>query len=216
MGTRLEHVIARNVAELRAEKDATQHDLAERMRVAGFGWQSNRVAQIETLRRPVSLLEVVGLSRVFGVTVSRLLAGDDEIDLPSGKTISLWAVRDTLLTEPEAAPDMTAEESERRTAARDDLRKLAKALDLDVNDLQALSYRMWGGSFWYERARRLGDVSGLSKRSAQTKRGHVTRQIIKDARAWLNDHPEELEPEALEKLHADIASSPSGMVAKKS
>jgi transcriptional regulator with XRE-family HTH domain len=215
MGTRLEHVIARNVAELRAEKDATQHDLAEMMRVHGFGWQSNRVAQIETLRRPVSLLEVVGLSRVFGVTVSRLLAGDDEIDLPSGETMWLGVVRDALLTEPEAAPDMTAEESERHTAARDDLRKLAKGLDLDVDDFQVLSYRMWGRSFWVERAHRLGDVSGLSKRSAQTKRGHATRQIIKDVRAWLDDHPEELEPAALEKLHAEIAENGWAMPAKR-
>jgi transcriptional regulator with XRE-family HTH domain len=214
MGPRIEHVIARNVAELRAQQDATQHDLAERMRVAGFGWQSNRVAQIETLRRPVSLLEVVGLSRVFGVTVARLLAGDDEIELPSGKTMPLLAVRDALLTEPEALPDLTPDESERRSAGHDDLRKLAKSLDLDVNDLQVLSYRMWGWGFWYERARRLGDVSGLNKRSAQTKRGHITRQIIKDARMWLDEHPEELTPEALEKLHEQIASSPSGMVDK--
>ena len=185
MGPRLEHVIARNVSELRTETDATQHDLAESMRERGFRWQTNRVAQIETLRRPVSLLEVVGLSRVFGVPVSRLLAGEDKIDLPSGAAIPLSEVRAALAGEPETisladfvtlvAPD----------DSRDDLRKVAKGLGLDAKDLQALAYSLWGQSFHHERATRLGDVSGLSKRSAQTKRGHVTRALLADVRDHL-------------------------------
>lgn len=186
MGTRLEHVIARNVAELRNKRGTTQPQLAEMMRTVGFGWQSNRVAQIETLRRPVSLLEVVGLSRVFGVTVSRLLAGDDEIDLPSGITMPLADVRGALLTDYEGElVSAVREMAGRHATARDELRKVAKGLGLEVNDLEALAYRLWGRSFLDERERRLGDVLGLSKRSAQTKRGHVTRGLLADANAYL-------------------------------
>jgi hypothetical protein len=194
MGSRLEHVIARNVAELRAEKDATQHDLAEMMRAHGFRWQSNRVAQIETLHRPVSLLEVVGLSRVFAVSVSRLLAGDDEIDLPSGTTMTLEAVRDALSDQGRVGNVVQGEQmgaltgdSEREAAGRNDLRRLSASQNLDVDDFKALCHQLWGRSFWLERERRLGDVAGLSSRSAQTKRGHVTRAMLADISHYLGE-----------------------------
>lgn len=198
MGSRLEHVIARNLAELRAERSSTQTDVAEAMRRVGFRWQVNRVAQIETLRRPVALLEVVGLSRAFGVPVSRLLSGEDEIDLPTGTTVPLAAIRAALAGEP-VSPDEW-QVAERRNAARDELRKVAKRLDLDWKDLSALSFTMWGGrSFFAERESRLGDVSGLSKRSAQTKRGHVTRALLADIADFLGEGQQRMD--ILDELH---------------
>jgi transcriptional regulator with XRE-family HTH domain len=211
MGSRLEHVIARNLAELRAEKGLsaglswphhfrtgyTQTDVAEAMRQVGFRWQSNRVAQIETLHRPVTLLEIVGLSRVFGVPVSRLLSGDDEIDLPSGIQVPLAAVRAALAGEPVSPEDW--EVAERRNAARDELGKIAKRLDLDWKDLSMLSYAMWRRSFIAERESRLGDVSGLSMRSAQTKRGHVTRVLLADIADFLGEGQQRLA--ILDELH---------------
>ena len=123
---------------------------------------------------------------MFGVTVSMLLAGDDEIDLPSGITMPLADVRGALLTDHEAElVSAVREMAGRHATARDELRKVAKGLDLDVNDLEALAYRLWGRSFLYERERRLGGISGLSKRSAQTKRGHVTRALLADVKAYL-------------------------------
>lgn len=180
MGSRLEHVIARNVAELRTEHQATQPDLAEKMHAGGFGWSTNRVAQIETLRRPVSLLEVVGLARVFFVPVSRLLAGDDEITLPSGGTMPLAVVRDALAGVARVeVRDVTPEESAAYRADGEDVRKMAAKLGLKhPSVLETLAYRVFGQSFRAEREARLGDVSGLSKRSAQTKRGHVSRALL--------------------------------------
>jgi hypothetical protein len=203
MGTRLEHVIARNVAELRAERSpawlprltpgpgSTQTDLAEAMCMVGFRWQANRVAQIETLRRPVSLLEVVGLSRAFGVPVSRLLSGEDEIDLPTGISVPLAAIRAALAGEP-VSPDEW-QVAERRNAARDELRKVAKRLDLDWQDLQRVSYDMWQLPFFTAREKNLGDVSGLSKRSAQTKRGHVTRALLAEMADFLGEGQQRLD-----------------------
>jgi hypothetical protein len=209
MGSRLEHVIARNVIELRAERrpawlpnsapgaGSTQTDLAEAMRRVGFRWQANRVAQIETLRRPVALLEVVGLSRAFGVPVSRLLSGEDEIDLPTGITVPLAAIRAALAGEPVSSDDWQV--AERRNAARDELRKVAKRLDLDWQDLSILSMAMWRRSFFAERESRLGDVSGMSKRSAQTKRGHVTRALLADIADFLGDDQQRMD--ILNELH---------------
>ena len=91
---RLEHVIARNVAELRRERGWTQIDLAAHMRKVGLTWQTNRVAQIETLRRPVSIIEVYGLCRVLKVPMDRLLTGADEITTPSGSVLPLVDIRE--------------------------------------------------------------------------------------------------------------------------
>lgn len=205
MGTRLEHVIARNVAQLRADRGRTQPELAGMMRANGFTWSTNRVAQIETLHRPVSLLEVVGLSAVFLVPVSRLLAGDDDIERPSGDTWPLSVVRDALAgpvngVGPVEIRDATKEELEDYRVSSEDLRKMAGKLGLRPEDLDALAYRVFGQSFRAEREARTGDVSGLSKRSAQTKRGHVSRALLADVEKYLGEGPDRLDK--LTALHA--------------
>ena len=199
MGSRLEHVIARNVALLRTEHSATQSDLAGKMQALGFTWSTNRVAQIETLHRPVSLLEVVGLSAVFGVSVSRLLAGDDEITLPSGATWPLSVVRDALVGETLEIRDATKEELEDLRSSGEDLRKMAGKLGVRWQDLDALAYRVFGQSFHAEREALTGDVSGLSKRSAQTKRGHVSRALLAAVNDYLGEGQQRLD--RLTELH---------------
>ena len=194
MGTRLEHVIARNVALLRTEQRATQPDLAGQMQAKGFTWSTNRVAQIETLHRPVSLLEVVGLAAVFGVPVSRLLAGDEEIDLPSGATWPLAVVRDALAGKKRVEiRTATKEELEDFRVSTEDLRKMAAKLGVRPEDLDALAYRVFGQSFRAEREARTGDVSGRSKRSAQTKRGHVSRALLAAVDDYLGEGQERLD-----------------------
>jgi len=168
------------------------------MRANGFTWSTNRVAQIETLHRPVSLLEVVGLSAVFFVPVSRLLEGDDEIDLPSGDTWPLSFVRDALAgpvngVGPVEIHDATKEELEDYRVSSEDLRKMAGKLGVRWQDLDALAYRVFGQSFHAEREARTGDVLGLTKRSAQTKRGHVSRALLADVEKYLGEGPERLD-----------------------
>jgi len=185
---RLEHVVARNVIALRQQIGATQAELAAKMRASGFTWQTNRVAQIETLRRPVSLLEVVGLARVFGVPVTQLLDGDDQIDLPSGGAMPLGGVRDALAGVLFAeVRDATPDELREHQAAAEELRKMAKQLDVPSNVLDGLAYRCFGQSFRAEREKRLGVVAGMSARSAQTKRGHVSRRLLAELQEWLGD-----------------------------
>jgi len=169
---RLEHVITRNLTELRTEQGDTQSSLAEKMRAIGFTWSTNRVAQVETLRRPVSLIEVVGLAAAFGVPVSRLLKGDDDVSLPSGETVPLAMVRASLTGE------CHFEAREVSAVDTDDLRRMAAKMGLRPPAFDALARRVFGRSFRSEGDSRLGDTSGLSKRSAQTKRGHVTRALL--------------------------------------
>jgi transcriptional regulator with XRE-family HTH domain len=184
---RLEHVIARNLIELREEKGVTQSEVAATMRANGYSWQTNRVTQIETLRRPVSLLEVVGLSYVFLVPVSRLLAGEDDIELPDGSKMALPAVRDALAGVGESRVwTPSPEEMEQHNVNRDDLRKIAKRVGRPVEDVDQAAYRVFGQSLFAERDQRAGDLGGVAAASAQTKRGHVTRQLVTELRDYFS------------------------------
>jgi len=201
MGTRLEHVIARNVAELRTEHGWTQAELAREMHAWGFTWATNRVTQLETLRRPVSLLEVIGLAMVFDLPVERLLAGDDKIALPDGRDFPLVFLREALIAGHAKARLFTAEHYLDGEADYQDLRKMATKLGLSApEDLDAVARKVFGQSFRDERDARAGDVSGLSKRSAQTKRGHVSRALLEEVDKYLGDDVHRAE--TLDALHA--------------
>ena len=203
MSTRLEHVMARNVAELRTEHGWTQAELAREMHDWGFTWATNRVAQLETLRRPVSLLEVIGLAMVFDLPVERLLAGDDKIALPDGREFFLAWVRKAL-TEGRPKTSYSIFSAQHHLAVEADyqeLRKMASKLGLSTpEDLDALARTLFGQAFHTEREARLGDITGLSKRSAQTKRGHVSRELLAAVKEYLGDDAHRAE--TLDALHA--------------
>jgi transcriptional regulator with XRE-family HTH domain len=191
MGSRLEHVIARNVAELRTERGWTQAELAEEMRAWGFTWATNRVTQLETLRRPVSLLEVIGLGMVFAVPATRLLGGDDRITLPDGREFPLVFLREALIGGEPERRFFTPKDYMQSEADFQELRKMAAKLGLsNPEDLATLAHKMFGHSFRDEQDVRLGDVSHLSKRSAQTKRGHVSRAMLAEVEGYLGEGKE--------------------------
>ena len=203
MGTRLEHVIARNVAELRTEHGWTQAELAREMHDWGFTWATNRVAQLETLRRPVSLLEVIGLAMVFDLPVERLLDGDDKIALPDGREFPLaWLRKAVIEGQPKTRFSIFSPQHHLAVEAEyQELRRMATKLGLSApEDLDALARKVFGQPFHSEREARLGDVAGLSKRSAQTKRGHVSRALLAEVDKYLGEGPERLD--RLTALHA--------------
>jgi len=184
---KLEHVIARAMAELRLEKGWTQADLARRMTEVGLSWTPNRVTQLETLRRPVSLYEVAALSWVFEVPVTRLLPGYDRIEAPDGKTvIPLADIRASL-----AGHKVVHVPGRVRTVVGgydDEIRKVAQRLDLEPRMLDWLARRLYGRTFIEEREARLGpDIADLPKQSARTKRGHITRTLITDVSRLLDE-----------------------------
>jgi transcriptional regulator with XRE-family HTH domain len=186
---RLEYVIARAVAELRAEHGWTQHDLAWRLNALGAGWSANRVAQIETLRGRATLFEVMALCWVFEVSLGRLLNGDDEIESPNGQgSVPLDLVRQVMTGSPIAPTALEADPLPLPAPVEsvidfEEIRKIAKALGMRPQVLAYLAEQMWGRGFTAERDIRAGNLSGLTKRSAQTKRGHVTRALITEVRA---------------------------------
>lgn len=202
MGSRLEHVIARNVAELRTDREWTQADLAREMREWGFTWGTNRVTQLETLRRPVSLLEVIGLAMTFAVPVTRFLDGDDKITLPDDREFPLAFMREAMVGGEFKRRFYTPKDYMQSEADFQDLRKMASNMGLsNPEDLATLALKVFGEQFHAERESRLGNVSGLSKRSAQTKRGHVSRAMLAEIENYLGEGEDRAAK--IEQLHAD-------------
>lgn len=184
---KLEHVIARNMAGLRVERDWTQSDLAWRMTAMGVTWTPNRVAQLETLRRPVSLLEVTALAWVFEVPLTRFAEGNDLVELPNGADVPLEQVRAAWAGD--ASVQVEARNAiEVSRSRKEEIRKIAKGLDLPSGMLDWVARRMFGHGLIEERDLRLGDLTDLPKRSAQTKRGHATRAIVGEVEKYLDDH----------------------------
>lgn len=193
---KLEHVIARAMAELRLERGWTQADLAWRMSAMGLNWGPNRVTQLETLRRPVSLFEVAALSWVFEVPVTDLVPGEQDIEAPDGKTVVPLSHVRAALTGDASVQRKEREASERQKSYVDELRRIAKGLDVEPRMLEWLSRRLFDRSFVDEREARIGDVSGMGKQSIRTKRGHATRAMTSEIRRHL-------ESEGAEKLHQE-------------
>lgn len=179
----LDHVVARSVAELRGERGWSQKDLALRMSMSGLRWSPNRVSQVETLRRSLSFLEVLALAWTFEVPVDRLLAGDDEIQLPDSSTVSLGVLRDVLVGEAQVQKMEQREADDMiELARRAELRKLAGQVDLTAVQLDWLARAMWDRSFIDERDRRAAVPTDASERSARAYKAHATKGLMAEVR----------------------------------
>lgn len=196
VATRLEHVIARNAAALRAERGWTQVELAKEMIALGFSWSANRVAQIETLRRPVSVAEELGLCWVFGVPREALLAGEDSEEIVFSSERRTTTLRDLRAAARGESYQLINQrwdglakqiEQENDAATRDELRRLGQKLNLSGDDLNELCIKYFDRRFLDERDARAGDLTGVSKRSAQTSRGHASRSLLADLAQAIGD-----------------------------
>lgn len=181
---KLEHVLARAITELRKEAGLTQQELARRMCIMGLNWTPNRVTQIETLRRSVSLLEAVSLAWVFGVPVTRLIAGadDEQVQTPRGDAVALSDIRNAFAGEQPVVPPfhrVASEGSQHSTEAvtKDLLRRPAKALGVTPAVLNEMAEARYGRSFLAERDGRLGEVDGTPE-SIRSQLGHITRSLL--------------------------------------
>lgn len=184
---RFDHLVARNVAELRRERGWTQPDLAWRMDAMGLGWTANRVTQLETLRRAVSPLEMIALSWVFGVPLVRLLSGDEDIVMPDGKTLVPAAHIRAALTG-DTTVQQQARAEQRARANIDEVRKIAKGLEIEPRMLDWLAHRLYNRPFTEERDARAGDLSHMPPRSARSKRGHVSRTLSAEIADYIDRH----------------------------
>src|SRR4051812_20282652 len=59
-------------------------DMARAMTNLGFRWTANRVTQVVTARRPMSLLELAGVCAVLRRPIGDLVGDEGEVELPAG------------------------------------------------------------------------------------------------------------------------------------
>ena len=69
----LNNICGRNISLMRTELKISQRELADRMQLVGIDVDKNAIQRIECGKRFVTDIEIVGFSKVFGVTFDELL-----------------------------------------------------------------------------------------------------------------------------------------------
>lgn len=196
-----DEMVGERVRARREGRGWLQQQLAREMGSAGIAWQRGTVAAVEGGHRKASAPELVILAGIFDRPLWRFLLADDD-----GEPVSIRGEmrqpRDVVLEMGTGAPvhrtlaavsltirdgeDPRANQSggpERGGASgtESDV-KAARALGVEVGDLQRLAVSTWGHSLEVERDARV-DVEGASARTVQARRGHVTRRLVEELRA---------------------------------
>jgi transcriptional regulator with XRE-family HTH domain len=86
----VDEIVARNVDAARNRLGINQKSLADRMRIHGFRWRQQTVAEIENSNRKVSAAELLGLALALETSIRTLLLPapeDGPVRLPSGQTL---------------------------------------------------------------------------------------------------------------------------------
>lgn len=176
-------LLAANIRRIRTDLGWRQADLAEHMHPYA-GWNSSTVAWVENGRRAISGAEVYWLCVVLGVGADELMKGSRRVVRSDGLAIASVWVRRAAMAQGFPARRTSPEDA----TARDDERKAAARLGVTPEVFRVLIYMTFGRHLDQERNRRIGDVTGLSPRTIQAKRGHATRAIVAELSALIDEH----------------------------
>lgn len=176
-----------------------QEQLAHEMTGVGFSWQRSTVAAVERGHRRVAALELVAVAGVMGRSLTRFLGPDEgekgvmirgEVWAPADVVVELgdtvpvhWTLAGIVGTIDGERPEWTQSGGPRRLPVAESEAdvKAARALGIEVAELRALAAQTWGRSLEREREARV-DVEGVSARTVQARRGHVTRRLLDELR----------------------------------
>lgn len=78
----LNNICGRNVAAQRMKLKISQRELADRLQLVGIDVDKNAIQRIECGKRFVTDIEIVALSKVFGIGYGELLGVLDDTDMP--------------------------------------------------------------------------------------------------------------------------------------
>lgn len=196
----LDEVVAQRIRVLLRELGLRQVDLAARLTALGFDWTPNRVAQVVTGRRPLSLLETAGVCEALGLPISVLLDSAEEVALPTdGYSVTaeeiatalrdgggLWASRQSEDRSRASALKAQAWVREAQRAYADVHAKAARRLGITQDELEAASLRLWGRSLGLERDTRADASTGAAgDLDIQQRRRVASRQLLQELRDHL-------------------------------
>ncbi len=185
----LDLAVARRLRELIEQRQMRHADLAARMSALGLRWTANRVTQVTTGRRSISLLEFAGLCGVFEVEAAEMVvppweAPGDSVSLPVGGIVDAHAVAAALRGQRQLWERTVEQNTEDATWIGDHIEtttKAARRLGVSFNTVDDAARKLWGGRVLVEeRDARLAsyDLGNTAPRSRQARRGHVTRALI--------------------------------------
>lgn len=176
-----------NLRRIRGKLGWRQADLAEEMHQRA-GWTASTVAWVENGRRDISATELVWLCHVLEVGATELMQGAGHIAMEgTNHAVPLAMLRRNVAGSGFAKRNprrLTADDA----AARDDERKAASRLGVTPDILRVAVFATYGRHLDQERNRRIGDVTGMSPRTVQAKRGHATRAIVAELAALIDEH----------------------------
>jgi hypothetical protein len=187
----LDAVIA---SRLRAKLDSNgtrREDFARDMSALGFRWTGNRVTQVVTGRRPMSMLELAAACSVLGVSLKQLLlpvghSSSSEVVLSEDATVPLRDVVDALADGSRTWARRSAHESllgRLLGGSTEANYKAARRLEVPAEEVDAAARTLWGRPLAEERDGRVEEVQGEDPRVVQARRGHVTRALLDELRA---------------------------------
>lgn len=194
-------LVADNIYRLRTERGWSQVQLAARLHQQGLRYYAAaQIAQIELgTARADHVLEMAAFCQAFGVPMTELLAGPLDVPIKTAKAaVPLETIRMALSSGVTATGDVAT------TPDLPDMSiffgiSIAEKLGIGAADLDVLTYEMYGyWEFIHERDRRAGlDPFHWSKHHAgqqaepraQGKRGHATRVMLAEMKAYLAEHP---------------------------
>jgi|SRR5579862_8409676 len=195
-------VVGSLVRRRREAKGLLLDEVAEEMRAHGFPeWVRATVSALELGRRKLDLEELCGVCLALDVELPQLLNGGEEDGtqwVRWGGEVSSWAVLRWLLTGERPSISLPSKIEVRRPTkaaqividARDEtLKRVARRLGEDPSRLAETALRLWKASLPRERDRRVAamiDV-GTSPRSRQAIRGHITRELVSELRAAIQE-----------------------------
>lgn len=176
----IDEVIGRRVRELRKQRDWKQSDVRDLAIRFGVEWTQSTISEIESGKRRSDRLEVLAvLCSMFGVSLDQLLEGDQDIEM--SRTWSLSELREGLRGDLEPSSELPGTQ---RYAGDNsvEVRRMADKLGVDVDQLRRLVQAIYGK--WERPVRLRDELAGVDQtdtsRTAQAKRGHATRRILKE------------------------------------
>lgn len=190
----LDALLAGRLRELLAEQGMRHQDLADGMRGLGFPWTANRVTQVVTGRRALSLLEIAGLCELLRRPLADLLEHNGDVALPTGSVRTL-----DLANALAGRPGGWQARGEARRILRswdEATAKTARRLGATPDEVLAASYALWRRDIAEERDQRVERETVAADeddpRRLRARRGHVTRALVDELRSFFEKGGREL------------------------
>ncbi|MHB8611206.1 MAG: helix-turn-helix domain-containing protein [Candidatus Dormibacteraceae bacterium] len=185
--TGLGPVIGLSLRTLRAELGLTQEQVVEMLRAAGLEWTRDNVASLEIGRRQdLTITELVLLSIALDVPLRRWLQGHGPghhyyIQIGGRRGDSAPVASLFTNTKPSVPSDVPLGFDPESIYLEAELHA-AERLGIDPDELRESARRLWGKRLVDEREARLGSgrIAGIGSGISAAKRGHVTRQLLRE------------------------------------